>query len=127
MRRRICDGLDFMGLQLDHDRNMAVNLSGHAAPQIQAYGSRVRAFVTETAEQLMIARETAAALAVGKPGDKLPLPIAVSARHVHLSRAAVDVLFGKGYMLDPTTPLRQPGHWAARERVTLVGPKGRLE
>src|SRR5690554_6560941 len=63
MRRRICDGLDFMGLQLDHDLNMTVNLANHAAPQIQAYGSRVRAFVTETAEQLMIARETAAALA----------------------------------------------------------------
>jgi acetate kinase len=127
MRRRICDGLDFMGLQLDHDRNMAVNLSGQAAPQIQAYGSRVRVFVTETAEQLMIARETAAALASGKPGSQLRLPIAVSARHVHLSREAVDELFGKGYELDHATPLRQPGHWAARERVTLVGPKGRLE
>lgn len=127
MRRRICDGLDFMGLQLDHDRNMAVNLSGRAAPQIQAYGSRVRVFVTETAEQLMIARETAAALAAGPPGGQLRLPIAVSARHVHLSREAVDALFGEGYLLDHATPLRQPGHWAARERVTLVGPKGRLE
>ncbi|MCV0387823.1 MAG: acetate/propionate family kinase [Nitrobacter sp.] len=127
MRRRICDGLDFMGLQLDHDRNMAVNLSGRAAPQIQAYGSRVRVFVTETAEQLMIARETAAALAAGQTGGQLRLPIAVSARHVHLSREAVDELFGKGYVLDQATPLRQPGHWSARERVTLVGPKGRLE
>ncbi len=127
MRRRICDGLDFMGLQLDHDRNMAVNLSGHAAPQIQAYGSRVRVFVTETAEQLMIARETAAALALGKPGSQLRLPIAISARHVHLSRQAVDVLFGTGHELNQATPLRQPGHWAASERVTLVGPKGSLE
>ena len=127
MRRRICDGLDFMGLQLDHDLNMAVNLSDRAAPQIQAYGSRARVFVTETAEQLMIARETAAALAAGQAERQLRLPIAVSARHVHLSREAVDELFGKGYVLDQATPLRQPGHWAARERVTLVGPKGRLE
>lgn len=127
MRRRICDGLDFMGLQLDHDRNMAVNLSGQAAPQIQAYGSRVRVFVTETAEQLMIARETATALTTPKAGEQLDLPIAVSARHVHLSRQAVDDLFGAGYELEHATPLRQPGHWAARERVTLIGPKGRLE
>lgn len=127
MRRRICEGLDFMGLQLDHDRNMAVNLSGQSAPQIQAYGSRVRIFVTETAEQLMIARETAAALTKAKSGGQLRLPIAVSARHVHLSREAVDCLFGKGYALDQATPLRQPGHWAARERVTLSGPKGNLE
>jgi acetate kinase len=116
-----------MGLQLDHDRNMAVSLSHRAAPQIQAYGSRVRVFVTETAEQLMIARETAAALAGGRSGGELRLPIAVSARHVHLSREAVDDLFGKGYMLDQAIRLRQPGHWAAGERVTLVGPKGRLE
>lgn len=127
MRRRICDGLDFMGLQLDHDRNMAVKLEGRAAPQIQAYGSRVRVFVTETAEQLMIARETAAALASAKPQGALRLPIAVSARHVHLSREAVDALFGKDYELEVAAPLRQPGHWVATERVALIGPKGKLD
>jgi acetate kinase len=127
MRRRICDGLDFMGLQLDHDRNMAVKLSGNMAPQIQAYGSRVRVIVTETAEQLMIARETAAALTKSMPSAQFRVPIAVSARHVHLSRDAVDVLFGKDYQLDQATSLRQPGHWAAKERVTLAGPKGKLE
>jgi acetate kinase len=126
MRRRICDGLAFMGLQLDLDRNAAPDLSGRAAPQIQAYGSRVRVFVTETAEQLMIARETAQALARVAPAVE-SIPVAVSGRHVHLSREAVDALFGKGYELTPAKPLRQPGHWAALERVTLEGPKGRLE
>lgn len=126
MRRRICDGLDFMGLRLDHDRNQAVDLSGHAAPQIQAYGSRVRIFVTETAEQLMIARETAAALARPEPVAE-PIPVAVSARHVHLTGDAVETLFGPGYQLTPDKPLRQPGQWSAWERVALEGPKGRLE
>ncbi|RFC64699.1 MULTISPECIES: acetate/propionate family kinase [Mesorhizobium] len=126
MRRRICDGLAFMGLQLDLDRNAAPDLSGRAAPQIQAYGSRVCVFVTETAEQLMIARETAQALARVAPAVET-IPVAVSGRHVHLSREAADALFGKGYELTPAKPLRQPGHWAARERVTLEGPKGRLE
>lgn len=126
MRRRICDGLDFMGLQLDHDRNQAVKLAAYAAPQIQTYGSRVRVLVTETAEQLMIARETAAALKRTAPSSET-IPVAVSARHVHLSRQAVDALFGPGYELDQATPLRQPGHWAAKERVTLKGPKGELE
>jgi acetate kinase len=126
MRRRICDGLDFMGLQLDHDRNQALELAGYAAPQIQAYGSRVRVLVTETAEQLMIARETAAALE-RKSASSETIPVAVSARHVHLSKEAVDELFGAGYELDQAIPLRQPGHWAAKERVTLQGPKGSLE
>jgi acetate kinase len=126
MRRRICDGLEFMGLQLDYDRNHSVNLAGRAAPQIQAYESRVRVIVTETAEQLMIARETAAAL--DRPARvERSIPVAVSARHVHLSRAAVEALFGKGYELTSAKELRQPGNFAARERVTVVGPRGRLE
>jgi acetate kinase len=126
MRRRICDGLEFMGLQLDHDRNQSVELANRAAPQIQAYGARVRVIVTETAEQLMIARETATALAAKVPVPE-PIPVAVSARHVHLSRLAVEALFGAGYQLTPAVPLRQPGQWAASERVALEGPKGRLE
>jgi len=126
MRRRICDGLEFMGLRLDHDRNQSVDLANHAAPQIQAYGGKVRVIVTETAEQLMIARETAAAL-TPKATVPEPIPVAVSARHVHLSRAAVETLFGAGYRLTPAVPLRQPGQWAASERVVLEGPKGRLE
>lgn len=126
MRRRICDGLEFMGLRLDLDRNQRVELANNAAPQIQAYGARVRVLVTETAEQLMIARETAAALAPAAPVPE-PIPVAVSARHVHLSRSAVEALFGAGYQLTAAVPLRQPGQWAARERVTLEGPKGRLQ
>lgn len=126
MRRRILDGLEFMGVRLDHERNRAPDLSGRAAPQIQAYGSRVRVLVTETAEQLMIARETAIAVAGPKPSTGI-VPVAVSGRHVHLSRPAADALFGPGYMLTPESPLRQPGHWAAQERVIVEGPKGRLE
>jgi acetate kinase len=126
MRRRICDGLDFMGLQLDQDRNQSPDLSNRAAPQIQAYGSRVRVLVTETEEQLMIARQTAAILARPAPASEV-IPVAVSARHIHLSRQSVDALFGAGYELEQAAPLRQPGQWAAKERLVLQGPKGKLE
>jgi len=126
MRRRVCDGLDFMGLRLDNDRNLAVDLSDRAAPQIQAYGSRVAVLVTETAEQLQIARAVAAHLARPEP-QRRPLPVAVSGRHVHLSADTLAALFGAGATLTPDKPLRQPGNWVARERVTLVGPKGQLE
>lgn len=61
------------------------------------------------------------------PRSELPLvPISVSARHVHLSRATVDALFGTGHELEPVLPLHQPGQFAARETVTLVGPRGHL-
>jgi acetate kinase len=126
MRRRICDGFDFMGMVLDHERNQSVDLANYAAPQIQSYGSRVRVLVTETAEQLMIARETAAALKRPAPIEAR-IPVAVSARHVHLSRESVDRLFGSDYELKPVALLRQPGHWIAEERIALEGPKGSLE
>lgn len=126
MRRRICDGLAFMGLMLDDDLNRSPDLTDRAAPQIQAQGSRVAVLVTETAEQLMIALETRQLLARPRPAPR-PIPVAVSGRHVHLAADAVEALFGPGYQLQSAAPLRQPGNWVARERIALQGPKGRLE
>lgn len=50
--------------------------------------------------------------------------IETSARHVHVSREALDVLFGEGYELTPKKDLSQPGQFACEERVQVVGPKG---
>ncbi len=127
MRRRICDGLGFLGIALDEDRNMAPDLTGGAAPQVQAHGAPVAVLVMEAAEQQMIAQDVAAAMARGRPVLDTTIPVAVSARHVHLSAEAVAALFGAGTTLTPDKPLRQKGHWVARERVTLQGPRGRLE
>lgn len=57
----------------------------------------------------------------------LTIEIEASGRHIHLSRAHVDALFGVGYKLTPTKDLSQPGQFACKERVTLVGPKGELK
>mgnify|MGYP000483502915 FL=1 len=54
----------------------------------------------------------------------MKLPIALSNKHVHLSQADVDALFGEGYQLTPFKPLSQPGQFACEEKVTVVGPKG---
>lgn len=52
-----------------------------------------------------------------------PIPVAVSARHVHLTVEAVAVLFGAGHSLTPWRPLSQPGQFACTEKVDVVGPK----
>ena len=52
--------------------------------------------------------------------------VEISARHVHLSEADLEVLFGKGYKLTPKKNLSQPGQFACEERVTVVGPKKEL-
>ena len=54
----------------------------------------------------------------------MKLPIALSNKHVHLSQADVDALFGEGYQLTPFKPLSKPGQYACEEKVTVVGPKG---
>ena len=55
------------------------------------------------------------------------IPIAVSARHAHLSRATLDRVFGPEYRLRVRKWLTQTGQFAAQETITLVGPAGRLE
>ncbi len=54
------------------------------------------------------------------------LPVAISARHVHLTMANVERLFGPGHVLGVESPLEQPGQFAAVETVTLVGPRGEI-
>ena len=53
--------------------------------------------------------------------------VETSARHIHLSREAVDVLFGKGYELTVKKELSQPGQYACAEKLLVVGPKGSLK
>ena len=48
--------------------------------------------------------------------------VEVSARHVHLSQADVEVLFGPGARLEPKRPLSQPGQFLSEQRVAVLGP-----
>ena len=49
--------------------------------------------------------------------------VEISARHVHLSQADLETLFGKGYELTVKKMLSQPGQYASNERVRVVGTK----
>ena len=53
--------------------------------------------------------------------------VETSARHIHLSREAVDILFGEGYQLTNKKDLSQPGQYACAEKLVVVGPKGSLK
>ncbi len=57
---------------------------------------------------------------------KIAIPVGISNRHVHLSRQDIDALFGAGYQLTPFKDLKQPGQFAAKECVLVVGPKGSI-
>lgn len=54
------------------------------------------------------------------------VPVGLSNKHLHVSRKDLDLLFGEGYELTPYKFLKQPGQYAAEEKVDVVGPKGTL-
>jgi putative phosphotransacetylase len=54
------------------------------------------------------------------------IPVEVSNRHVHLTREALDALFGQNYQLTKVRDISQPGEFASDEKVTLVSSKMRM-
>ena len=68
-----------------------------------------------------------AAQATAPVQEPAGIPVGVSNRHLHLSQADQDVLFGAGYQMTPIKDLSQPGQIACKEMVTICGPKGAIE
>lgn len=58
---------------------------------------------------------------------QFPLILGVSARHAHLCREHMDILFGKGSELHPKKMIGQPGQYASEEQITLVTEKGSMK
>ena len=132
VRSLACQGLEFMGITIDEDRNREAR-GFEQVTDISHDGSTVRVLVVPTDEERMIARETLRVLdgrhvnSILRLQGDAPVPIEVSAHHVHLSQEHVEALFGPGYRLTPASELSQPGQFACKEQVNLVGPKGRVD
>lgn len=127
LRHRILQRLEFLGAVLDEDRNRDVRLSDSCPmADIAAAGSRVKLFVVRADEESVLARE-AATLLETRSAVGTQIPIAVSARHAHLSQRTLDQLFGAGYHLRPAKDLSQRSQYAAEEKVALIGPNGRID
>lgn len=59
--------------------------------------------------------------------DVSAIPVGISNRHIHLSQADLESLFGEGYKLTKLKDLSQTGQYACKEVVTICGPKGAIE
>ena len=53
------------------------------------------------------------------------IPVGISNRHIHLTQEHLEILFGKGYSLTHLKDLSQPGQYACKETLTIVGPSMR--
>ncbi|HMN45805.1 MAG TPA: acetate/propionate family kinase [Povalibacter sp.] len=128
MRHRILQRLDFLGARFDEDRNRDAQVDAETVVcDISDESSRTRLLVVSANEELEIALQAAALLETADVDRSLRIPIEISARHAHLSQPTIEKLFGAGYRLSPRAELSQPGQFAARESVTLIGPRGRIE
>ena len=129
IRHRVTSRLTYMGAILSEDRNQAARLTPDApVAEVSMNHSRVKLFAARTDEQYAIARKSAKLIAEQNKVNTLPqIPVAISARHMHITQETLERLFGEGYQLTVKKPLSQPGQFAANETVTIVGPKNRIE
>jgi acetate kinase len=132
LRAMTMQDLWHLGIVIDEVKNRALDMTRTKLADISHADSKVKVLVVHTEWARMIARETIRLL--GYQGiteiieaQQIPIPLGVSAHHVHLSEEDLARLFGPGHELTPRTPLAQPGQYAADEQVSLIGPKGRID
>ena len=94
---------------------------GSATLMSHSTGSIQRSMVEQ------IVRQVALEFLKKGSGTEVPLlTVQTSSRHMHVCREDIDVLFGRGAELTFDRPLFQEGNFAAKETVTIVGPRNRL-
>jgi acetate kinase len=121
-----------MGLKLDEQRNREAKGFSEVC-RISAADSKVTVLVVPTDEERMMAREAMRTVSrsylsrVLAAQQQQPFLVEVSAHHIHLTQEHVEALFGKGHQLTKHADLSQPGQYACKEQLAIVGPKGRIE
>jgi acetate kinase len=132
VRSMACQDLWSLGILIDAVKNRAVHDASEGVVDISHPDSKVKVLVIHSDASRMIARETIRvlgyqALTKRLQASQIPIPIGVSAHHVHLSQPDVERLFGPGHTLTPISPLEQPGQFASEEQVRLIGPRGSID
>lgn len=132
VRALALQGLECMGLKIDAQRNREARGFDEVC-QISTDDSKAAVLVVPTDEERMMAREALRALSRSyivralEAQKQQPFLVEVSAHHIHLTQEHVEALFGKGHQLTKHADLSQPGQYACKEQLAIVGPKGRIE
>ena len=132
VRALALQGLDCMGITLDEQRNRDARGFDEVC-RISTDDSKVTVLVVPTDEERMMAREALRTLSRSyimralEAQKQQPFLVEVSAHHIHLTQEHVEALFGPGHQLTKHADLSQPGQYACKEQLAIVGPKGRIE
>ena len=132
VRAAALQGLRCMGIHLDEQRNREAG-GGCGIARISTDDSPVTVLVLPTDEERMIARDTLRAVSrdflarASEACRNEPILIEVSAHHIHLTQEHVEALFGPGHQLTKHADLSQPGQFACKEQLAIVGPKGHID
>jgi acetate kinase len=132
VRALALQGLECMGIVLDGQRNQSARGFDEVC-LISSDDSKVAVLVVPTDEERMMAREALRTLSrsyitrVLEAQQQQPFLVEVSAHHIHLTQEHVEALFGPGHQLTKHADLSQPGQYACKEQLAIVGPKGRIE
>lgn len=131
VRALALQGLDCMGITLDDKRNSEA--SGDEVCLLSTDDSKVAVLLVPTDEERMMAREALRTLSrsyITKVLDaqkQQAFLVEVSAHHIHVTQEHVEALFGPGHQLTKHADLSQPGQYACKEQLNIVGPKGKIE
>lgn len=132
VRALALQGLECMGVELDAERNRDARGFDEVS-RISTDTSKAAVLVVPTDEERMMAREALRTVSRSyivralEAQKQQPFVVEVSAHHIHLTQEHVEALFGKGHQLTKHADLSQPGQYACKEQLTIVGPKGRIE
>ncbi|MGH8092929.1 MAG: acetate/propionate family kinase [Chthoniobacterales bacterium] len=132
VRALALQGLECMGIVLNESRNSRAHEFG-GVTRITTDDSKVAVLVVPADEERMMAREALRTLGrsyisqVLEAQTQRSFLVEVSAHHIHLTQKHVAALFGKGHQLTKHADLSQPGQYACKEQLAIVGPRGRVE
>jgi acetate kinase len=132
VRALALQGLECMGLVLDAQRNREARGFDEVC-RVSTDDSKAAVLVVPTDEERMMAREALRTVSRSnivralESQKQQPFLVEVSAHHIHLTQEHVEALFGKGHQLTKHADLSQPGQYACKEQLNIVGPKGRIE
>jgi len=131
VRALALQGLECMGIALDEKLNG--DARGDELVRVSTENSKVAVLVVPTDEERMMAREALRTLSrsyITKVLDaqkQQAFLVEVSAHHIHVTQEHVEALFGTGHQLTKHSDLSQPGQYACKEQLSIVGPKGKIE